>query len=183
MKTKKKSRPGMTTGQRRRVVDAARSLAGGAVVGAAAATVLDEAARLTAGERQADYGHPIEDHTRTATMWSALLGRPVTAEQVCLCMVALKLSRQCHKPKRDNLVDACGYLRNVEMIEERRLVAAEDGFKWYLDLVEDVDARRRCEAARAAAKKLGQHVLRFAVKSWKKARAAPKSAAGGKRVR
>ena len=161
MRTRKKPRPGMTAGQRRRVVDVARSLASGKTEGVVAATVLDEAARLTAGERQADYGHPIEDHTRTATMWSALLGRPVTAEQVCLCMVALKLSRQCHKPKRDNLVDACGYLRNVEMIEERRLVAAEDGFKWIFGVGEEMDGRRRCKAARAAAK----------------------SAAGGKRVR
>ena len=81
-------------------------------------TILDEATVLTSGPRQEDYGHPIHDHTRTAKMWSAILGTEVTAEQVCLCMVALKLSRQCNKPKRDNIVDACGYLRNVEMIQE-----------------------------------------------------------------
>ena len=83
-------------------------------------TILEEASELVDGDRQEDYGHPIDNHTRTAKMWSALLGVEVTAEQVCLCMVALKLSRQCHKPKRDNLVDGCGYLRNVEMIEEAR---------------------------------------------------------------
>ena len=83
-------------------------------------TILDEAKKLTSGPRQADYGHPIEDHTRTARMWSAILGMEVSAEQVCLCMVVLKISRQCNKPKRDNLVDGCGYLRNVEMIEEAR---------------------------------------------------------------
>lgn len=150
MRTRKKPRPGMTV---KRHLGLSSFMM--------PPTVLDEAARLTVGDRQADYGHPIEDHTRTATMWSALLGRPVTAEQVCLCMVALKLSRQCHRPKRDNLVDACGYLRNVEMIEERRLVAAEDGFKWIFGVGEEMDGRRRCKAARAAAK----------------------SAAGGKRVR
>jgi hypothetical protein len=35
-------------------------------------------------------------------------------------MVALKISRYINKPKRDSLVDGCGYLRNVEMIEEAR---------------------------------------------------------------
>lgn len=83
-------------------------------------TILDEAAELTSGPRQADYGHPIEDHTRTATMWSALLGVEVTAEQVCLCMVALKMSRECNKTKRDNLTDGCGYFRNIEQIQEVR---------------------------------------------------------------
>ena len=57
-------------------------------------------------------------------MWTAILelvlkeGAKITAEQVCLCMVALKISRQCNKSKRDNLVDGCGYLRNIEMIQE-----------------------------------------------------------------
>ncbi len=83
-------------------------------------TILEEAAELVDGDRQQDYGHPIDNHTRTAKMWSALLGVEVTAEQVCLCMVALKMSRQCHKPGRDNLVDGCGWLRNVEIIGEAR---------------------------------------------------------------
>lgn len=83
-------------------------------------TVLEEASNLTSGPRQEDYGHPIEDHTRTAKMWSAILGVETTAEKVCLCMVALKISRYINKPKRDSLVDGCGYLRNVEMIEEAR---------------------------------------------------------------
>lgn len=83
-------------------------------------TILEEAAELVDGDRQQDYGHPIENHTRTAKMWSVLLDVEVTAEQVCLCMTLQKISRQCHKPKRDNLVDGCGWLRNVEMIEETR---------------------------------------------------------------
>ncbi len=65
-----------------------------------------------------------------------LLGVEVTAEQVCLCMVALKMSRQCHKPKRDNLVDGCGYLRNVEMIEE------EEEYK----LLNEVFGERACSS-------------------------------------
>lgn len=81
--------------------------------------ILEEADRLTAGDRNNDYGHPADDFAKTALIWSAILGIEVTPEQVGLCMVGVKLSRQTHKPTRDNLVDGCGYLRCVEMIRER----------------------------------------------------------------
>ncbi len=83
-------------------------------------SILIEADRLVNGDRQADYGHPLDDFTRTAAMWSAILGAPVTADQVGLCMIAVKLSRQVNHPKRDNMTDAAGYAATVQMcIEER----------------------------------------------------------------
>lgn len=86
-------------------------------------TVLEEAQRLIYGDRQASYGHPIEDFTRTGRMWGAILGVPdVPPEKVGLCMVALKISRECHRPKRDNLVDGAGYFGTVAMIRERQAV-------------------------------------------------------------
>lgn len=83
-------------------------------------TILQEAQRLVHGDRQADYGHPLDDFTRTAAIWSAILGHHVTAEQVGLCMIGVKLSRQVNHPKRDNMTDAAGYSATVQMcIEER----------------------------------------------------------------
>lgn len=82
--------------------------------------ILEEANSLVNGARQGDYGHPIDDFTRTAAMWSAILGHPVTAEQVGLCMCAVKISRQINKPKRDNLVDLAGYAATVDMVIEER---------------------------------------------------------------
>jgi len=82
-------------------------------------TILEEAAAVCR-QRQADYGHPRQDFTRTAALWTAILGAPVTAKQVALCMVALKLSRECFKPKRDNLVDAVGYLQTAKLLETER---------------------------------------------------------------
>jgi hypothetical protein len=62
------------------------------------------------GERQRTYGHPREDFTRTAAMWSAILGVHVTTEKALLCMAALKISRLCQTPDhRDSLVDLIGY--------------------------------------------------------------------------
>ena len=83
-------------------------------------TVLQEAQRLVYGERQQSYGHPLDDFTRTAQMWSAILGWKVTAEQVGMCMCAVKISRQCNKPKRDNLTDLAGYAATVQMVVEER---------------------------------------------------------------
>jgi len=84
--------------------------------------ILNEAARLTAGTRHSDYGHPRDDFARTAQMWTGILAeklRPrceITAMDVPLCMIAVKLARQAHRHKRDNLVDVAGYARTAAMI-------------------------------------------------------------------
>jgi hypothetical protein len=83
-------------------------------------SILLEADRLVNGDRQESYGHPIDDFSRTAQMWSAILGTPVTAEQVGLCMCAVKISRQCNRPKRDSMVDLAGYAATVQMVIEER---------------------------------------------------------------
>lgn len=82
--------------------------------------VLQEADRLVHGDRQAAYGHPLDDFSKTALIWQAILGIPVTPEQVALCMVGVKISRQCNRPKRDNLVDGCGYFATLEMVIDER---------------------------------------------------------------
>lgn len=85
-------------------------------------SVLDEAKRITAGTRQNDYGHPRDDFARTATIWTGILasklrpGAEITAIDVPLCMIAVKLARQVHRHKRDNLVDIAGYARTAAMI-------------------------------------------------------------------
>lgn len=86
----------------------------------------DKAVSLVLGNRNDDYGHPGEDFRGVALMWSGLLaaklapGAQVTAEDVALLMVALKLRRHAHRPKEDNLVDAHGYLLCLEWIERNQ---------------------------------------------------------------
>ena len=85
-------------------------------------SILDEAKRITATVRNGDYGHPSDDFARTARMWSGILahklreGAHLTAEDVPLCMIAVKLARQAHRHKRDNLVDIAGYARTAAMV-------------------------------------------------------------------
>lgn len=88
-------------------------------------TILEEAQRLVHGDRGADYGHPIEDYTRTGRMWGAILGLPDIDPRLCaLMMAALKIGREVHKPKRDNRTDLAGYAECADMIAERQAVTA-----------------------------------------------------------
>lgn len=88
----------------------------------ATASILDEAKQLTSCDRQVDYGHPSVDFGRAAMMWTGILqsklasDQRITAGDVALCMIAIKLARQAHRHKRDNLVDIAGYARTAAMI-------------------------------------------------------------------
>lgn len=73
-------------------------------------SIVNEAVNLVTGDRQKAYGHPSKNFEDTARLWSVVLGIDVTPQQVALCMVQLKLAREIYGPKRDNLVDAIGYL-------------------------------------------------------------------------
>ncbi len=79
-------------------------------------TVLEDAAALVGGDRQVAYGHPSDHLADVAEVWGVILGVRVEPRQVALCMVGLKLAREAHATKRDNLVDAAGYLRLAEMV-------------------------------------------------------------------
>jgi hypothetical protein len=83
-------------------------------------SVLVEAEEIVNGPRQHDYGHPLDNFAHTAALWSPILGIVVTPEQVALCMVQLKVSRECHRPKRDNLVDMAGYVATLQKVLDER---------------------------------------------------------------
>lgn len=84
-------------------------------------SILNEAKRIVHGERGENYGHPFEDFSRTAQIWSAILGIDVTPEQVALCMIGVKISREINRPKRDNIVDGAGYFETLDMVKQERM--------------------------------------------------------------
>jgi hypothetical protein len=89
----------------------------------AAPNVLLEADAIAGKDRSRDYGHPHTNHLRIARLWQAYLDNrpdakiPITPGDVAFMMVLLKIARHQNTPKRDNLTDACGYLRCRDMIE------------------------------------------------------------------
>ena len=97
--------------------------------------ILADADQITSVDRQRYYGHPLDNHGNTAALWTAWLKRrfpelagewQLDARDVCWLMILLKASREANLRNRDNLVDACGYARNAEMVEqeaERRRTA------------------------------------------------------------
>lgn len=85
----------------------------------------EEAGRLIDGDRQADYGDPRVNHERIAALWNAYLGplfnakgEPVEirAEDVAMLMGLVKIGRERHRHKADNITDLIGYALIYERI-------------------------------------------------------------------
>lgn len=83
----------------------------------APANILQEAQELIYNDRNTDYGHPLDDFTRTAKMWTALKGVEFTPQEVAEFMICVKLSRLRHRYKRDSICDLAGYAGTIEMLD------------------------------------------------------------------
>ena len=87
-------------------------------------TVLEEAQALVYGDREKQYSHPAADYAKTAKIWTGILlekllpGEEITPKEAVLMMAGMKISREVFKHKRDNLVDAAGYIACAERIED-----------------------------------------------------------------
>ncbi len=73
-------------------------------------TITQEAIELISGIKADQYDAPERNFKRIALAWQALTDRVYTESEVCLMMCALKLVRESHYHKRDNVVDGIGYL-------------------------------------------------------------------------
>lgn len=89
--------------------------------------------QLIHGDRNDQYGHPLEDFTRSGRIIGAILGIPdVPAEKVALIMQAVKISRAVNEidldrpVKADTIDDGCGYWGTLEMVQERRKEQARE---------------------------------------------------------
>jgi hypothetical protein len=71
--------------------------------------LLQHAAAVLA-DRRATYGDPLKSMDMVAARWSVTLGTPVSAAQVVLCLIDLKLARLAHDPSHeDSILDVAGY--------------------------------------------------------------------------
>lgn len=79
-----------------------------------AASMLHEAARIVAGDRNETHGAAERSFQAIANLWNAYLagskGGDLTPVDVCWMMTLLKVARAANgKPTRDHFVDAAGY--------------------------------------------------------------------------
>lgn len=84
-------------------------------------SILKEAYNIINGERQDQYGNPEDSFGTIAKLWSVYMDSTITgrkhlnvpsvqSKDVALMMTLLKIAREMHTHKRDNLVDAAGYI-------------------------------------------------------------------------
>ncbi len=74
-------------------------------------TILEEARELTDGIRQQEYGSVQESFGNIATIATILCGHIITPIEIAIILKSVKLVRESHKHKKDNLTDECGYAR------------------------------------------------------------------------
>ncbi len=95
-------------------------------------SILEEAQEIIHGDRNRDYGHPLDNHECTAGMFGWYMRRRVDccgdeaevlmdAEAVCVFNILQKISRLANTPgHRDSLMDIAGYAGNIEMVTDER---------------------------------------------------------------
>ena len=80
-------------------------------------------ARAIIQDRGMDYGHPTDNMSRTARLWSAYLEMPIEDYQVAMCLALVKVARSMESGKVDNYIDGAirCYIRTTEKRGERTL--------------------------------------------------------------
>jgi hypothetical protein len=83
------------------------------------ASILDEAQEILEGDRESDYGDPVANFNRISGIASSILDYTITPEECVVVMMAVKLSREQYKHKRDNLVDLVAYTEIYNRVKEQ----------------------------------------------------------------
>ena len=82
---------------------------------------LEEAEKLINGPRDKEYGPAKFNNERIAKIWSVILAREVTPEEVVACMIGVKLARLAESIGHDDSwIDIIGYAAlGGEIINEK----------------------------------------------------------------
>ena len=72
--------------------------------------ILTEANKIVNGARNEAYGTPEDNFKKIASYWSSYLGKEVSAHDVAIMMILLKVARtQSGTGSMDNYIDIAGY--------------------------------------------------------------------------
>lgn len=88
---------------------------------------LDKAKEIINGARQENYGKPEKNFNQIASYWSLYLDHDVSATDVALMMVLMKLARLQNKPDHeDSWIDIAGYAANGAEIAMKDSIKADE---------------------------------------------------------
>ena len=87
-------------------------------------SIFDEAQSLVDGDRQDDYGDPVECMDKWATILRVLYGWDIDAHKAAIAMAQLKIVRETYTRKRDNRVDGAAYLDIADRVQHAAPVRA-----------------------------------------------------------
>jgi len=80
--------------------------------------ILDEAKRLTHGDRNKNYGKPLTNHQRIAGLWSIFLETEITPAQAAMCLALVKIARVIETSNHlDSFIDLAAYASIAGEIE------------------------------------------------------------------
>lgn len=89
--------------------------------------VCEVANDLVVGARQKEYGHPVDDFSRTAggltSYGFSFNGSAIEPEHIPIIMLLVKISRMVQSKEcwhRDSAIDICGYMRTGEMVNQKK---------------------------------------------------------------
>ena len=81
---------------------------------------LDTAAKIVTGQRQMDYGDKYQNHENISKLWSAYLDYTISAHDVAICMLLVKVARLKHRPTTDCYIDMAGYAAIAGEIQDKK---------------------------------------------------------------
>ena len=80
---------------------------------------LETAAKIVTGQRQHDYGDKYQNHENIANLWRAYLDYDISAHDVAICMLLVKVARLKNRPTEDCYIDMAGYAAIAGEIQDK----------------------------------------------------------------
>jgi hypothetical protein len=81
-------------------------------------SILLEANGIVNGDRNEQYGDPLQAFKEYSNILEANFGIKLTPAEICKVQIAIKLGRLKYKHKRDSVVDLCGYAEILNRLED-----------------------------------------------------------------
>lgn len=94
--------------------------------------MLHKAEELINGARQQDYGDKLQNFSQIAMLWQGTLahklapGQKITAEDVAMCMIQVKIARLAKSPDHaDSVIDIAGYIGCYDKLQAERTAGVD----------------------------------------------------------